>query len=468
MDRASTDFSSFIFRKGMSVFGVAMPWTVEQVLALAPDASSAKSGKDLSAARKWTTLGANDVCAWGAIHGSGAKPYQTSIDFTGPAFKCTCPSRKFPCKHGLGLFLILAQQPAALTEKSPPAWVTEWIAKRVEKEDKKAAKAAAPETPPDPEAAAKAAAAAERRAAARESKVSAGMNDLAIWLKDLVRAGFAALPSKASSFWETPAARLVDAQAPGLARRISALDGVSTTGEGWPTRLLREAALLHLARESWSRIDALPSGTQADLRATLGFTISQEEVLAQTGVRDHWLVAGRRVEEEERLRVQRTWLFGRKTKRPALCLSFSAGPNQPLDVSLVPGNTIEAELAFFPSAWPLRALVKQRFGSPQDSLPDLPHATIAETNAFASQAFATNPWLERVPLALGAVRPLKRGDEWIVSDEAKQCLPLTVPENKAWQILALSGGRAIALTGEWDGEQLSPLSVWAEGRFLPL
>jgi hypothetical protein len=205
-----------------------MPWTVEQVLALAPDASSAKSGKDLSAARKWKTLGANDACAWGTIQGSGAKPYQASIDFAGPAFKCTCPSRKFPCKHGLGLFLILAQQPAAMTEKSPPAWTTEWLSKRVEKEEKKAAKLAAPETPPDPETAAKAAAAAEKRAAARESKVSAGLDDLGVWLSDLVRTGFAALPGKASSFWETPAARLVDAQAPGLARRVSALDGVTT------------------------------------------------------------------------------------------------------------------------------------------------------------------------------------------------------------------------------------------------
>jgi hypothetical protein len=445
-----------------------MPWTVEQVLALAPDASSAKSGKDLSAARKWKTLGANDACAWGTIQGSGAKPYQTSIDFAGPAFKCTCPSRKFPCKHGLGLFLILTQQPASMIERSPPTWTTEWLTKRVEKEEKKVAKLAAPETAADPEAAAKAAAAAEKRAAARESKVSAGLADLETWLNDLVRTGFATLPGKASSFWETPAARLVDAQAPGLARRVSALDGVTTLGEVWANWLIREAALLHLAREGWSRIDDLPPATQADLRSTLGFTTSQDDVLAQTGVRDHWLVLGRRIEEDERLRVQRTWLFGRGSKRPALCLSFSAGPNQPLDVSLVPGNWVEAELAFFPSAWPLRALVKQRVGSPGNSGPDLPHASVMEANAFAAQAFASNPWLERVPFALCAVRPLRRASGWIVRDEAGHCLRLNTSETKAWQLLALSGGKLLGLAGEWDGETLLPLGVWTEGRFLPL
>lgn len=97
---------------------MAASWNTEQVLALAPDASSAKSGKDLSAPRKWKSLGANDACGCGEIQGSGKSPYQTSIDLSEPAFKCTCPSRNFPCKHGLGLFLILAQQPGAMTQRN--------------------------------------------------------------------------------------------------------------------------------------------------------------------------------------------------------------------------------------------------------------------------------------------------------------------------------------------------------------
>lgn len=448
-----------------------MAWNVEQILALAPDPSSAKAGKDLCAARKWKTLGLSAACAWGSVQGSGKDPYQTCIDLAGPAFKCTCPSRKFPCKHGLGLGLILAQQPAALTEKEPPAWATEWLAKRAEKEEKKVDKASAPAVPPDPEAAAKAAVAAEKRSAARESKVAAGLDELGVWLTDLVRTGFASLPGKPASFWETPAARLVDAQTQGLARRVRALDGVTTTGDRWPNTLLREAALLHLAREGWSRVTELPTEAQADLRAVLGFNVSQEEVLAQPIVRDRWLVLGHRVEEEERMRVQRTWLFGEQSHRAALCLSFSAGPNQPLDVSLVPGTTLDAELVFFPSAWPLRALVKQRFGQPGSAVPapaGLRHQTIADANAFAAAAFTANPWLERVPFGLAAVVPCRRADAWLVRDDAGHCLPLAVGEPEAWRLLALSGGHPLALAGEWDGAALRPLGLWSEGRFLPL
>lgn len=443
-----------------------MSWNVEQVLALAPDASSAKSGRDLSVSRKWKTLGATDACAWGTIQGSGKDPYQTCVDLSGPAFKCTCPSRKFPCKHGLGLFLILAQHAGAMTEKQAPPWTTEWLAKRAEKENKTAAKASAPSAPQDPETEAKAAAAAERRAASREAKVTAGLEDLDVWLSDLVRGGFATLPGRSSSFWETPADRLVDAQAPGLARRVRALDGITTIGDRWPARLLHEAALLHLVREGWSRRATLPSPTEADLRAAIGFVMSQEEVLAQPGLRDQWWVVGQRIEEEDNLRVQRTWLFGVASKRPALCLSFSAAPSQPLDVSLVPGTTLDSELAFFPSAWPLRALVKQRHGMPRTSIPDLPHTTISNASAFAAEAFIANPWLERVPLALGAVTPVCRASGWIVRDAMGHCLPLEIPEAKGWTLAALSGGHPIGLAGEWNGELLRPLGAWAEGRFL--
>lgn len=445
-----------------------MSWTVEQVLALAPDASSAKAGKDLAAPRKWRTLGATDACAWGTIQGSGAAPYQTSIDLAGPAFKCTCPSRKFPCKHGLGLLLILAQQPEAMAEKAPPAWTAEWLARRADKQDPKPLRSASPAAAFDPEAEAKSRAGAERRAAARESKVTAGLEDLGVWLEDLVRGGLATLPGKPSSFWETPAARLVDAQAPGLARRVRALEGLTTAGDRWPARLLHHAALLHLAREGWTRRDALPVATQADLRATIGFVTSQEEVLAGPGVRDEWTVVGRRLEAEDQLRVQRTWLLAASSQRAALCLSFSAGANQPLDVSLVPGTTVDAELVFFPSAWPLRALVKQRYGPPSAKVPVLPDLTVGAATAFAAAAFSANPWIERVLLVLTGVTPFRRAHGWRVRDATGRCLPLEASESQAWVLVALSGGQPLTMAGEWNGECLYPLSVWAEGRFTPL
>src|SRR5688572_31055250 len=108
-----------------------MNWTVDQILALAPDPQSAKTGSSLATLRKWDRLGRNSQALWGECQGSGAKPYQTVIDLNEPAFKCSCPSRKFPCKHALGLFLLIATQPTTGKKGvTAPAWAAEWLAKR--------------------------------------------------------------------------------------------------------------------------------------------------------------------------------------------------------------------------------------------------------------------------------------------------------------------------------------------------
>ncbi len=110
--------------------------TPDQIIALAPDPGSARAGKELSAPRKWLAFGHRDQAVWGECQGSARDPYQTQIDLAEPAFKCSCPSRKFPCKHALGLFLLWASQPGSFTQDDPPAWVTEWLAKRAQASQK--------------------------------------------------------------------------------------------------------------------------------------------------------------------------------------------------------------------------------------------------------------------------------------------------------------------------------------------
>ncbi|MBW5486798.1 SWIM zinc finger family protein, partial [Streptomyces bambusae] len=86
-------------------------WTAEQVLALAPDDASRKAGGRLGGAGPWSqTGGSASGSVWGLCKGSGSKPYRTVVDLTGPAYKCSCPSRKFPCKHALGLLLLWAAE----------------------------------------------------------------------------------------------------------------------------------------------------------------------------------------------------------------------------------------------------------------------------------------------------------------------------------------------------------------------
>ena len=437
-----------------------MNWTTEQIIALAPDAASAKAGQGLAAARKWLSLGADEQAVWGMCQGSGKDPYQAQIDLTEPAFRCSCPSRKFPCKHGLGLFLLLAAQPTAFKEKKPPDWVLEWMAsraKRAEQRAEKQTRAEAGEKIVDEAAQAK-------RAASREAKVAAGLRDLGLWLRDIARGGLAAVGSQPPKFWERTAARLVDAQAPGVARLVREMAGVPASGEGWEARLLERLGKLYLLTEGFKRIAELPEDTQADIRALIGWTQNQDELLRLDGTRDRWLVLGQRVEEEDRLRVQRVWLWGERSGRVALILHFAHG-QQPLDASFVIGAAIDAELAFFPGAHPLRAIVKQRHGAPAPPERISGYSKIIDAHEAFTSAMAANPWLEKFPMSLLNVTPLRRGDAWFVRDVEGRALKLAPRFESGWTMLALSGGRGIDVFGEWDGDHLWPLSAFHENRF---
>lgn len=436
---------------------MTMTWTVEQVIALSPDDKSTKNGKSLATASKWQTLGTHQQTIWGECRGSGKKPYRTQIDLSEPAFRCSCPSRKFPCKHSLALFLLLATQADLFTAADPPDWVQEWLEKRSQTASRKQAKAATA----DPEAQAK-------RIAQREVKILAGLTDLDQWLQDLMRQGLATAQTQPYSFWEQAAARMVDAQAPGLARRLREMASIPHTGGNWPSHLLAELGKLYLLVQGYQRLATLPEAAQAELRSQIGWTQKQEDLLASSSplaVKDTWSVLGKRITTEDNLNVQRVWLWGITHQRPALMLSFGY-QNQPLDTSLIPGTQISAELVFYPGLYPLRALVKERHSGVDLIPPSGGAANIADAIAHYSTAMATNPWLVQFPLLLTAVIPYQTGQQWHIADTHGHQLPLQSGVDP-WLLLALSGGHPVTLFGEWNGHSLLPLSLWADDRFVP-
>jgi len=439
----------------------APAWTPERVLALAPDPSAARAGEGLAGAGKWVSAGTDGRTLWGECRGSGSQPYQVRVDTLEPAWRCSCPSRKLPCKHALGLFLRYAAAPGALPAAEPPPWVAEWTAQRGARSEKREARAAeAAVRPVD-------AAAQARRGVRREERVSAGLEELALWTADLVRQGLASARTRPAAFWEGMAARLVDAQAPGAARLVRNLGSLAGGGDGWDGRMLEALGRIRLLAAAWAGIDTLPAEVREEVRAALGWTLRQEEVLAAGTVRDRWRVLGRRVDEEDRLRVQRTWLRGRGTGRDALVLAFAAG-REPLDPSFIPGTEVDAEVAFYPGALPLRAVAGTRHAAPTPlaSLPGYPTAAAAVA-AYAA-ALAAQPWIEAFPFPLAAVTPVQGGGGWAVRDAEGAVLPLAGRFARPWELLALSGGRPLALFGEWNGDRLLPLGAFAGGRFVSL
>ena len=172
-----------------------------------------------------------------------------------------------------------------------------------------------------------------------------------------------------------------------------------------------------------------------------------------------WHVLGRRVEVEDRLKVQRNWLWGQTTGRAALVLNFAAG-NQPLDVSLVPGTCIDAELVFFPASWPLRALVKERHALTDAIVGTMGEPSLQQAMKGYGSVLACNPWIDRVPLSLEGMTPFYRDGRWLIRDAEGYQIPLSPRLNQGWWIMACSGGNPVGVFGEFDGDSLRPLSLW--------
>ncbi len=483
-----------------SLIAMAARWSADSVLDLAPDESSRRSGAGLGRPAPWQGAGVAGDVLWGLCAGSGKNPYQVVVDLSGPAYKCSCPSRKFPCKHALGLLLNWAN--GALPEESAPAdFAAAWLDDRRARAEK-AEKSVVRTDPGDSPASAapgavKDEAAAARRAQQRAQRVANGLAELQSWLRDQVLVGLSATPTApaARGHADEIAARMIDAQAPGVAGVLRGLSEVPASGEGWPGRLLAEYAQLHLLARAHQRIAALPPGLAATVRSRIGYPTSRADVLTQPAVSDHWAVLGVRDLLDGNVPGRRVWLRGRDTGRWAMLLTFAApggaggyggagGWQDPDTARLRPGTELHASLHYYPGQPALRAAAGERQAQPARAQRPVPAGDVDALLAGYAAGLEQDPWLtvwpalltgtpvppDGAPLPPDGARALdggRPGNRWRLVDPGGVALPLADRES-LWTLLAVSGGHPVTVAGEWHPDGLLPLTVWHDDRAVRL
>ena len=498
-------------------------WSGDSVLALAPDDSSRRAAATLARPGQWTDgAGAAGDLVWGLCAGSAKQPYQVIVDLADPAFKCSCPSRKFPCKHALAL-LLLWSAGTVPDEPEPADYARTWQQARLSKAERSrsAARTEAADSPgpadspasPGEEAAGSgqdddgspraeapaglfapsherknggfvraeasggnraeasgaSRAAAAKRAAERARRVTDGLADLREWLRDQVRAGLAGSGPAGAGTGQADlmAARMVDAQAPGVAAALRGMGG--TAAKGGPGGLLAEYALLHLLIRAHERLDQLPEELAAVVRSRVGYPVSKDDVLTRPAVTDHWLVVTVRELTDGTVPGRRIWLRGRQTSQWAMLLTFAAPNGVWQDLStarLRPGTEIHAGLHYYPGQPPLRALIGTRRADPAPGSPPVPEDGIDAQLTHWSAALEQDPWLTTWPVLLagtpvppGATGPGSLGKGWHLVDGAGAALPLADRES-LWRLLAVSGGEPVTVAGEWHPDGLVALTTW--------
>ena len=463
-------------------------WSAEQVEAIAPSAAALSAARPLTTVAVWGGLGADDRVVWGSCRGSGAEPYDTMIDHGAVGARCTCPSRRRPCKHALALLLLWSA--GDVPDAVPPPAVAAWASRetrhapvpgtgevpgtnpdRTPSPDRslspgRDASGRADQEAPDRSESDETDHPDQDRDRARDERVErmhAGLVELDRWLDDRMRTGLADPALARYATWDELAARLVDAQAGSLANRIRRLAGLVGASPDWHSDVLAELGLLHLLAQAGRRLGSLPGPLADAVATTVGWQVRQADVLAGVPDTDTWVVAGRSDTREDRIEVRRHWLRGQASGRWALVLSFAAY-RQSLDTSLTVGTAVSADLHRYPGP-ALRSLVGTRHGDPIDGARP-PAIDLSSACNEVGSMLAAEPWLDRVPFTATAALAVS-GSRFALTDGTGS-LPLISGGASLATLLAVAGGDPVDVTCEWTPHGVVPLAIHLAGRSIDI
>ncbi|MEO6124037.1 MAG: SWIM zinc finger family protein [Ilumatobacteraceae bacterium] len=466
--------------------------THDQVLSLAPDPAAATAALPGSVPGVWSGAGCDDGAVWGQYIATSSEPYNVAVDLSddvsGPAYRCNCPSRKIPCKHVLGLLLLLANGGVAPARRLP--FAAEWLQRRVATVSASVDQPTIAEPVPTHDGGATTDAgsgalgggarsprddlgvidpARQKRQLERSERMRAGLQELDRWLADRIRVGLASAELSDPTTWERLAARLVDAQCGALANRVKRIATKVGQHARWHEDVLEEMALMHALAVGAQRTSGLPVDLADGVHVATGLTVAKDDVLASVPSTARWIVAGESRTREDKITVQRTWLASGPPQGPAtwaMILAFGAFGNEVTTEHQV-GRAFEADIHWYPGGINLRALVGRLHSEPGASASPPPVTTIAAAMQAAGWALAGEPWLERYPLCIVATpAPLGNG-RWVLADDTGS-VPIVSGFSRTAEIVAVSGGSPITLVGEWSAEGVLPLTLFAAGQAVPL
>jgi hypothetical protein len=471
-----------------------MSLSLERIEALAPDQSSLAAARKLMKPSSWPTLAEGEGFVWGECQGSGATPYRVVVNEADAAYKCTCPSRKFPCKHTLALMWMRADRSAAFASASVPDWVKDWMSRRrgtataPSKTEDEAQPKSRPsirltETPEaaahtDPKAEQRAAAARERIRMQREAAVLAGLEDLDTWLSDQVQYGMANFIAQTAQVCRTIAQRLVDAKAPGLAGRLDALPTRLFTlpGPARPSVAIRELGQVHLISQAYRRASDLPELLATDARHAVGWSVTREALLSDLEalrVDAKWRVFAVLSEAQpDPLRRVETWLWRQSgtdgMPQCAVLIDFVPISTGARAGGYLVGDQINAELSFYRSTIPLRAQITtlNRGAEQINELLAFPDEALGVSYAKYERALAKLPWLGTIPLTFRSASVRRNGEQLYIHDDASQ-LSLPLHTSQTSHALPLTRVGRVDGIGLWNGYEFT--LAWAQtqlGRWL--
>jgi hypothetical protein len=370
----------------------------------------------------------------------------------------------------LGLMLLWTNDTATVTQnEEEPAWVADWMNKRIAKDEKSNEVKEYTE-----EELAKQEKTKLKRTEDRTLAVENGIAELTLVLKDIIRTGILNLPQKESSFFDKIAARMVDAKATGLAGWIKKLGAINynQNSNAWQSEALEIIGKMYLITEAFRNINTLPQPWQTSIKNLVGWSQAPKELLQDSTaeiIKDTWLVVGQETTTtEDAVIIQRNWLVGVVTNQTALILNFGTR-FAPMDISVIPGSIIEAAIVFFPAIIKQRAVIKLQKGI-LDKLPKSPQliSNITALYAYKHSIAITNPFATDIVVCIKNIRIGQHEAAFNAYDEEGYFIQLSTDFifEKQLNWLAITAGNYYCIAAIIRDEKLFPLGVFMEEQYI--
>ena len=252
---------------------------------------------------------------------------------------------------------------------------------------------------------------------------------------------------------------MIDAQAPGLAMRLRALQEIDFNSETWKSYLTESMAKLYLLVQSYKNIENLSEDWKNEIRTQIGYSQSKDSVLAEEAIADSWLVLHKQSRKINDINTDIYWFYGKRNKLFTKCLNFTAAGSFSTE-NWVPGSVYEGTLCLYKGIGTCRRALFKKFEFIKENFVPECSTNLKQVAAVYRNAMFTNPFSEDIPILINDVTAVRNGEKYTLLDNAGNAVRVKMSEKTFIDILALTGGNPFASLLLVNGDLWELKSVW--------
>jgi len=297
----------------------------------------------------------------------------------------------------------------------------------------------------------------------RMQNVQDGIVELKSWMDDLYRTGIGNIPSQGAIFFSDIIAKMIDAQAPGLAAILRKMAANDYQDNNSLEKLLRSLTQLKLLLACFDQREEISENLLMDVRHSIGWYSNKQDVLKSDGTRDNWLCIWRTLERtDDNIVTEKLWFYGLNTKQFGVLFNFFIGFQKPI-ITIKEGMLIDASVCYYASALPLRFLIKEEYS--RKSCYQEVESTVKDLNSYSAYVIdrlQQIPFVEHHPVVFNNVKLVyaKHNKSYFLCDTKNNLLPILNKKEDLLPLIFNTCGDEVSIFGLGQKGAIDIKSYW--------